>query len=263
MKPALPLLILLAACDQQAEPPPVNAIDPTPVAMPAKMTAKPFAYDEKSALIEYHFGWSAEAAAVPELVARFKAEMEKQKAGLVEGAKRDKANRDKDGLDFNPYSGTTDYRTVGQSPRLLSLSAESWAYTGGAHGNGGTSALLWDREAKQEIKLTDLFAAPANRDRLLTQRWCDALNKAREEKRGEPVSGDGMFNDCPKLDDIAIIPTDKDGDHRFERLMLIASPYVAGPWVEGSYEVDLPVTPDLIAALKSEYRGSFAAPQPQ
>ena len=93
--------------------------------------------------------------------------------------------------------------------------------------------------------------------RLLTQRWCDALNKAREEKRGEPVGGDGMFDDCPKLSDIAIIPTDKDKNGRFERLMLIASPYVAGPYVEGSYEINLAATPDLVAVLKADYRPSF------
>jgi hypothetical protein len=74
-----------------------------------------------------------------------------------------------------------------------------------------------------------LFAEAANLDRLLTQRWCDALNKARKEKRGEPVGGGGMFDDCPRLDEIAIVPTDKDKEGRFETLMLIASPYVGGP----------------------------------
>ena len=73
---------------------------------------------------------------------------------------------------------------------------------------------------------------PANMDRLLTQRWCDALNKAREEKRGEPIGGDGMFDECPKLSEIAIIPTDKDKNGRFEAAG-VASPYVAGPYAEG------------------------------
>ena len=48
-----------------------------------------------------------------------------------------------------------------------------------------------------------------------------------------------------------------------KRLMLAASPYVAGPYAEGSYEIELAVTPDLIAALKGEYRDSFEAVQPQ
>ena len=119
--------------------------------------------------------------------------------------------------------------------------------------------MLWDRQARKEIAFADLFAQPANRDRLLTQRWCDALNKAREEKRGEPVGGGGMFDDCPALDDIALIPVDSNKDGRFDQLLLVASPYVAGPYAEGSYEVELAVTPDLLAGLKAEYRPSFAS----
>ena len=158
---------------------------------------------------------------------------------------------------------STEFETAGQSDRLLSMRGEVGAYTGGAHGNYGTSAILWDRSAAKEIKDSDLFAEPANRDRLLTQRWCDALNKAREEKREEPVGGDGLFDDCPKLDEIAVIPTDKDGNGRFERLVLVAAPYVAGAYAEGSYEIDLTVTPDLLAALKSEYRSDFEVGQEQ
>ena len=158
---------------------------------------------------------------------------------------------------------STQYDTAGQSTRLLSLKVDVGSYTGGAHGNHGVGSLLWDRQAQREIKDSGLFADPANRDRLLTQRWCDALNKAREAKRGEPVGGGGLFDDCPKLDDIAVIPTDKNGNGRFELLTLVASPYVAGPWVEGDYEIELAVTPDLIAGLKSEYRDGFEVAQVQ
>jgi hypothetical protein len=72
-----------------------------------------------------------------------------------------------------------------------------------------------------------------------------------------------MFDECPKLDEIAIIPVDKDGNGRFERLLLVASPYVAGPYSEGSYEIELAVTKDLIAAMKSDYRDGFEASQAQ
>lgn len=264
MKRALPLAALLAACSQQAAPPPANeAADAAPSPQPAAPALKAFEYDEKNDLIEYHFGWSAEAAAVPQLVDRFRAEMDKDKAELLANAKEDKANRDKQGYPFNGYTSSTEYATAGQSQRLLSLSVDVGAYTGGAHGNSGTNGLLWDRHAVKEIKVADLFAASANLDRLLTQRWCDALNKAREEKRGEPVGGEGMFDDCPKLSEIAMVPTDKDKNGRFERLILTASPYVAGPYAEGSYEIDLAVTPDLIAALKADYRESFESGQPQ
>ena len=266
MKPivAASIALALAACGQPSESTPANQVaEAKPAPKPAAPAPKAFVLDEKNDLIDFHFGWSAEAAAVPQLVARFQAEMKKAKDQLVAGAREDKAWRDKDGLDFHGFQSSADYKTAGQSRRLLSLTSDAGAYTGGAHGNYWTVGLLWDRQAAREIKVADLFAMPANRDRMLTQRWCDALNKAREEKRGEPVGGGGMFDECPKLDDLAIVPTDKDGDGKFERLILTASPYVAGAYAEGSYEIDLPMTADLINVLKSEYRASFEAGQPQ
>jgi hypothetical protein len=259
-------LALLTACNNQAAPAPTNNVSSaaaTTEAAQPEPNAKPFVYDVKNDLIEFHYGWSAEAAAVPQLVARFQAEMKKRESELLSGAKGDKAAREKEGFDFNGYMSSTQYDTSGQSERLLSLKVDVGSYEGGAHGNHGIGSLLWDRQAEKEINDTDLFAEPANRDRLLTQRWCDALNKAREEKRGEPVGGGGLFDDCPKLDEIAIIPTDKDKNGRFELLTLIASPYVAGPWVEGDYEIELVVTPGLVAGLKSDYRASFEASQLQ
>ena len=63
-------------------------------------------------------------------------------------------------------------------------------------------------------------------------------------------------------DRISVIPTDKDGNGKLERLLLVADPYVAGPYVEGSYEIELPITGDLIAAIRSDFRENFEV-QPQ
>ena len=262
MKAAITLAILLAACSKPASHRANKTEAAQPAAKPSAPTAKPFVFDEENDLIDFHFGWSAEAAAVPQLVATFKAAMNKDKAELLANAKADKAEREKQGFPFNSYMSSTEYETAGQSRKILSLRADFGAYTGGAHGNSGTKGLLWDRTAAKELKFADLFAAAANMDRLLTQTWCDALNKAREEKRGEPIGGGGMFDECPKFDEISIIPADKDGNGKFERLLLVADPYVAGPYVEGSYEIELPVTGDLIATVRSDYRENFEV-QPQ
>lgn len=267
MKPivAASIALTLAACGQPSQSAPSNQIagaKPAPKSAPPQApAAKAFTFDEKNNLIEFHYGWSAETSAVPKLVTRLTAEMNKTKADLLANIEENRAFREVAGFQPTPYTSSTDYKTAGQSSSLLSLGFDVGEYTGGAHGNYGAGALLWDRKLSKEIKVADIFAEPANRDRLLTQRWCDALNKAREEKRGEPAGND-MFDECPKLDEIAIVPTDKNGNGRFERLILTASPYVAGPYSEGSYEIDLSVTADLIAALKSEYRGSFES-QPQ
>lgn len=266
MKATLTLLVLLTACGQQADAPTendVNRAPSAPAAKPAGPPAKPFVADEENDLIEFHYAWSAEAAAVPQLVERFRKDMEKVKGELIGGAREDKTSREKEGIEFHGYMSSTDYKTAGLSNRLLSLSVEAGSYTGGAHGNYGVGSLLWDRTAAREIKVADLVVEPANLPRLLNPRWCDALNKERQEKRGEPVGGGGLFDDCPKLDEIAIIPGDKDKNGRFETLAMVASPYVAGPWVEGAYEIELAVTPELLEAFKGDYRTDFEAVQTQ
>jgi hypothetical protein len=263
MKHVAALALVLSSCSQQAADQAPNQANSNAVAGKAPApTAKRFSVELKTDLMEFDFSWPAEAAAVPDLVKRLRAEMDKAKAELIAGAKAEKTYRAKQGLEYHPHSSSTGYETSGQSPRLLSLRVDAGGYTGGAHGNYGTAALLWDRQGRREIRFVDLFVQAGNRDRLLTQRWCDALNKAREEKRGEPVGG-GMFDDCPTLDDIAVIPVDSNKDGRFDKLQLVASPYVAGPYAEGSYEIELAVTGDLVAGLKAEYQPSFAAQRPQ
>ena len=154
----------------------------------------------------------------------------KGEGGPARRRQGDKATREKEGFDFHGYMSSTDYETAGQSARLLSLRVEAGGPIPAARtAITGPAACCGTARRTRKSRITDLFADAANRDRLLTQRWCDALNKAREEKRGEPVGGGDMFDECPKLDEIAIIPTDKDGNGRFELLTLVASPYVAGP----------------------------------
>jgi hypothetical protein len=258
--------LVLTACSQQPEKAPDSKgprpAPATPQPIPPRPAPTPFSFDEENELIEFHFGWSAEAAEVPELVRKFQADLQKAKANLLKRAKDHKAMREKDGQGFTPYMSATSYETAGQSQKLLSLRAEVGDYTGGAHGNHGTRGLLWDRARAREVQVTSLFAEPSNMGRLLTQRWCDALNAERAKRRGEPA-GDGMFDDCPRFDDLAVIPSDGTGNGPFDNILIVASPYVAGPYSEGAYEIQLSVTPDLIAALKDEYRGEFEARQTQ
>lgn len=265
MKAAVALAILLAACNQAPAPPAANQIAnaaSAPIAPGPPPTAKPFTLDVENELVEYHYGWSAEAAAVPELVSRFRAAMEKDKAEFIANAKEDKASHAKDGYPFHVYSSSTAYSTAGQSPRLLSLSIDVSAYTGGAHGNFGSNSLLWDRAGRKEVGVADLFDPPTRFATLVTKPWCAAINIERVKKREEQPQPGEMFWDCPSLNELAIVPLDGDKDGRFEAIRFSAAPYVAGPYVEGQYDANLPVDAAMLAALKPDYRASFEV-QPQ
>jgi hypothetical protein len=265
MKTVLALFALLASCNQAPEPPAANQVAATEPSQPKTAiapAAKAFAFDEENDLVEFHFGWSAEAAAVPQLVARFRSDMEKEKVELTENAKEDKAIREKDGYPFNSYTSSTEYSTAGQTPRLLSLSVDVGAYTGGAHGNFGSDSLLWDRAAHKEIGVADLFHPPTRFASLVNKSWCEALDAERVKKREEQPKPGEMFWDCPPLNDLAIVPLDDDKDGKLEAIRFSAAPYVAGPYVEGQYDVDLRVNGAMLAAMKPEYRASFEV-QPQ
>jgi hypothetical protein len=217
---------------------------------------RPFNYSFKNKYADVDFSWSKEAAAVPTLVKRFRAELAKSKADTIAGGKEDYALRQ------IGWESSTKITTSGQSPRLLSLSREDWEFTGGAHGNGGTTGLLWDRRLNKEVKFAGLFSSPSSYTSVLRPPYCRALDQERIKRRG----GDGKLNDgigefdsCPKLSDLAIIPADSHRDGRFDEIHLIASPYLAGPYAEGEYDITLPVPQALIGLLKTQYRASFEA----
>lgn len=224
---------------------------------------KAVSMDEKTGLLHWHLAYPAEVAAIPALAARIRAAALKEKAELLSDARTDRAERKQGGWPFNAYESSTDYRVAGNAPRLLSLSADWYSFTGGAHPNHGTSGLIWDRQARAPVAVNALFVQGAEALRpLFAKAFCKALDKERAKRReGEPIDGgtDDPFNACPKFSEIGIIPETKRHPGRLDTLLFHADPYVAGPYAEGDYDVELPVTAAVIAALKPEYRASFAA----
>jgi hypothetical protein len=218
--------------------------------------AKPFKSVFKSNWLDFKYSWSSEVSAIPALVKRFTADMRKQRAGLLAAAKSDAAERKRQGFPFNAYDQTTRITTEGETPRLLSLRVDSYAFTGGAHGNSGTTALLWDRRLSKQIDFNALFRPGSGFITGIRGPYCRALDTERAKRRqGEKLGGD--FDKCPGFSELALISTDSNHNGRFDHLLLIAAPYVAGPYVEGEYEISLAVNAGQIARLKPEYRSSF------
>ena len=165
------------------------------------------------------------------------------------------------------YQATWGYETAGQSPDLLSLAGDWYSFTGGAHGMYGSTALLWNRRAKREIEPIELFDT-VTAFALLRPAMCAELNKERSKSREGEVKMDtgyagldDAFNGCPTNEELTVWIKDNDGNGRFDSFEFAADPYVAGPYSEGGYGMSVPVTAQLIASLKPEYRPSFE-PQP-
>ena len=153
------------------------------------------------------------------------------------------------------YSMT--WTTAGETSRLLSLQNQLSTFTGGAHPNTSYNALIWDRKLNREIGMETLLSGSGKLAALTRPIYCKLLDRERTKRRQGEKLDLPEFNACPKYGDLAIAPVDKNRNGRFDAIQLVASPYLAGPYSEGEYEIRVPVTATFVAALKPAYRASF------
>jgi hypothetical protein len=261
--------LLAAACalaatacnaDQTA---PANAVQPAVEAPLAASQGKPVELKSETPLLNWEVSWPEEVNAIPALEKSIRDPAEKALAELTKQARENKAEREKQGFDFNGYEYSVSVEVAGQTPRLLSLTRDWMDYAGGAHPNHGTDAILWDKDANTSIALVALLGGGAAAfEPLYRDAFCKALNAERATKREglDAVSDpDDPFSLCPKFRELQIVPKGPEQGGPMTVLLFHADPYVAGPHVEGDYDIELPVSAAFIAALKPEYRSSFAA----
>jgi len=225
----------------------------------AAAPVRDFSVKQSTRHYSYTYGWPKEAVAIPALNRKLTAEMNEDRRWLVKEA----TSASKQGSWFPPdgYESQLTWETVGQSKRLLSLSGSYWTYTGGAHGNGVTKAMLWDRQRNREIGIAQLLRTGTSWIGAIRQPFCVLLDRERVERRAEPVRRNEMFGDCPSYGSLIVVLTDKDRSGRFDHIDVTADQYVAGPYSEGPYDISLPITGKMIERLKPEYSSSFE-PQP-
>jgi hypothetical protein len=260
-KALLPAIALLAAaCAQSgnntAGPEQNNAL-PAPAVR--KGDRAPKAVTEQSDLIEFSYAWPAAATAIGALNARLEGELAKDRTEALTGAREDKEARIGQDYPFHGHYFRKEWTVEGDTPRLLSLAAEIETFTGGAHGNQGYDSILWDRRAGRAIGFGDMFTSAPAALELLTKAFCPALDSARAEKRQDslPLKGDDWMTTCPDIAKQTLVPVDENKDGRFEALRALIGPYEAGPYVEGSYEIDIPVTPAIRSLVKPDYADMF------
>lgn len=243
-----------AANTSQTPPPPAPAAPAAPAPGTVQFTDNA---KQGEAGRDFSYAWPAEVSAVPALTQRFTAERDallaEQKADWDESL-REFAGSDCAGCVNRSFEKT--WEVVADLPRFLSLSASFYAYTGGAHGNGAYDALVWDREAKAAFDPKAMFRSPEALQSALGEAWCKALKAERQKRLGPDYSDDGFFQ-CPPVADLTVL-VGSSNKQTFNRIGLLAAPYVAGSYSEGTYEVTLPVTPAVLAAVKPEYKAAFA-----
>lgn len=255
--------LALAACNpwggESADDgkPPVAAT-PTPSPEPADTKPEALKVSEDTPLYSFDFAYPVEVAAIPELKERLDSEMTKAKEKLIAQAKSAEASAREDGFPYNAYAEGTNWLVVANTPRFLSLSAAVYSYTGGAHPNSGTRTLVWDREAKRALAPVDFFTSADALEGAVRDRFCAALEKERGQRRGpEGEKVEGEFGECPPLADLTVLLGSSNG-RKFNRIGLVADPYVAGPYAEGDYDITVPVTAEVLEVVRPAYKDAFA-----
>ncbi|WP_255530292.1 DUF4163 domain-containing protein [Novosphingobium sp. NBM11] len=231
---------------------------PAPPAPPQPMPAVARKVSENNDLYEFDYAYPAAAGAIPALRDQLDKDLIEKKQGLVKEASDDRKEAKANDYPFHAHSLSLDWKVVTDLPGWLSLSTIVGSYSGGAHPNYVYDTVLWDKAAGQRRGVADLFTSKAALSQAIRQPFCAELNRQRAKKRGEPVpaNSDSEFDACidPVGETVILGSAGKQG---FDRIGVLVAPYDAGPYAEGSYEVTVPVTSAVLAAVKPEYRAAF------
>ena len=210
---------------------------------------------------DFTYGWPAAVSAQPALAAQFAAERDKAMTEEKASWQRDSADSSPDCTACRSRGYEKSWKVVADLPGWLSLSADLYSYTGGAHGMSGLQSLVWDKTARVAHDGVDLFRSPAALDAALGPKLCAALNAERAKRRGEAIpqatADDLGFNSCEYVKDASVLLGSANGK-TFDRIGIWFGPYVAGPYAEGAYELNFPVDAAVLKAVKPEYAGAFA-----
>ena len=270
-------VLLLAACSSADEPVAAPSARASAVASAGATAANPSAPANAGAsasaeatsagavsaqsddgVLEFGYKHPAEVGAVPELAALLRADADTARAEARKSALEDRASAKAEGFEFHTHSLGIEWKVVTQTPRFLSLSNSFYTFTGGAHGNYGFAGLVWDRQARQRLAAIDLFVSKAALKAAVLKPFCAGLDAERRKKGMAKPEGGATFPRCVDPVSEATIVLGSTTRRVFNRIGFLMDPYVAGSYAEGAYEVTLPVTPAILAAVKPELRDAFA-----
>jgi len=264
--PFLAGALLLAGCSQ-AEPTSAEKIaaatvpgaPPGGAADIATQNAPASNVRETNDLIEFAYAYPREAAAIPELAAWLNNDRATKRDALIAAARHDKVAAEKGGFPYRTHSHLQTWQRITNTPRFLSLSAEIGTYAGGAHGMTSFDTLIWDRSRRKQLKPLDLFVSGEAFDAAVRESFCAGIKRAKAAKGIlADEAPDSPFAKCPPASAQTIWLGSSDGRY-LDRMTIAIAPYEVGPFAEGSYKINIPVTGALAKAIRADFARDFLA----
>jgi hypothetical protein len=203
----------------------------------------------------FAFAFPPESARVPGLEAMLRAEAEAREQWMRRESDTAALERAESGAEPMRFTYAEGWTIDLLRPEIAAASGHAQAYTGGAHGGIAFHSILLDPRTGRRLALADLFADPAAGPAAVQASFCPALLAEVRTRRGS----DGEPVECPAATEHPVTPVAQE-DGRASAMMALLDPYVVGSWAEGPYDVTFPVTAQMLAALKPEYREAFALP---
>ena len=164
---------------------------------------------------------------------------------------------------FNPYSLSIQWTLEAAAGDLISLEGFTAAYSGGAHGNYGTDARIYNLQSGKQVSLSDLLTDPAGAMAESLPFVLSDIAQQRTEKVGGGASAetfrgetaDAISADSILSGELGLVASTEAG--KFGGFVVHFAPYEIGSYAEGAYKAVVPqsVFRDF---LKPEYAGLFA-----
>jgi hypothetical protein len=147
---------------------------------------------------------------------------------------------------FQPYDVSATWRVTFENEAVISLSADIYADTGGAHPNGAFQTLVWDKQAGRPVPLMNLFAAgqaPAAFAAIASaarKAWEKTYLQRSGQKPGPnaDMAKDGIGADAEKLKTYAL--TYAKGETRANGIVLLYGAGEVWPHVLGDFRLSVP-----------------------
>lgn len=222
--------------------------------------ANAVAISEKVGEVQFDYSWPQAAAQIPALDDWLRSNGEALHKRTMDSGRVGEAEANKAGYPFRGNSYEEHWSVVADVPALLVMQSEGYVYTGGAHGMPIVTTLLWDKAQAKRLPVTALMDL-VMLDQGLKDRFCAALDAERAKRRGAPVrSGPNElpeFVQCVDLAKQTVLPVSR-GGQALDTIRVVIMPYEAGPYVEGIYQLDLPVDDAVMQAVKPAYKEAFA-----
>ena len=264
---AIPLLagtLLLAGCSEdkptKAEKVAAAAVPGAPPAGPADeavRNAPASNVSERNDLIEFAYSYPADAARIPELANVLDGDRAAKREALIAAARRDRAAAEEGDYTYRSHTHRQAWQRVTDTRRFLSLSAEIETYTGGAHGMQTFDTLVWDRNRREQRKPLDLFRSSEAFDTAVRDAFCEGIKRAKAAKGiVADEAPDSPFAKCPPASAQTVWLGSSDGRY-IDRMTIAIAPYEVGPYAEGSYKINVPVTGSVVKAVKDEFARDF------